>query len=574
MYILGINAYHGDSSACLLKDGNILFAIEEERIRRIKHWAGFPSESIKLCLKEEGITISDINYITISRNSKANFLKKITYLFSNSLNFSLLVDRFKNLLKVNSVKQELASLFSISKDDIKAKVFNIEHHRSHISSAFFASSFSKSAILSIDGFGDFTSTMTAFGNNNKFHIIDQVNYPHSLGIFYTALTHFLGFFNYGDEYKVMGLAPYGKPKYLNQMKQIINIENNGLFKLNKNYFKHFNNGVEMEWNNGVPSISKLYTKNWIDLFGLSRSKNEKIEQKHKDLAASAQKLTEIIIFHILDNLYQQTDCENICITGGVAQNSVVNGKVLQNTKFKKIYIPSAGHDAGTAIGSALYLYNQILNKERMPEIKSSYFGSRFSNNRVIEIINKYGLKYSSHKDVELFEIVTNKIISGGVIGWFQGRAEFGPRALGHRSILVDPRRKDAKKLLNDKIKKREHFRPFAPSILKEYVNEYFEQDDQVYFMEKVFKIRKEKRKEIPAVTHVDGTGRLQTVSKETCFKFYKLISVFNDKTGVPILLNTSFNENEPIVNSPKEAIDCFLRTNMDMLVMENIIIQR
>ena len=296
--------------------------------------------------------------------------------------------------------------------------------------------------------------MTAFGNNNKFHIIDQVNYPHSLGIFYTALTHFLGFLNYGDEYKVMGLAPYGKPKYLNQMKQIINIDNNGLFKLNKNYFKHFNNGVEMEWNNGVLSISKLYTKNWIDLFGLSRSKNEKIEQKHKDLAASAQKLTEIIIFHILDNLYQQTDCENICITGGVAQNSVVNGKVLQNTKFKKIYIPSAGHDAGTAIGAALYLYNQILNKERMQEIKSSYFGSRFSNNRVIEIINKYGLKYSSHKDDELFEIVTNKIISGGVIGWFQGRAEFGPRALGHRSILVDPRRKDAKKLLNDKIKKR------------------------------------------------------------------------------------------------------------------------
>lgn len=574
MYILGINAYHGDSSACLMKDGNILYAIEEERIRRIKHWAGFPSESIKFCLKEEGITISDINYITISRNSKANFLKKITYLFSNSLNFSLLVDRFKNLLKVNSVKKELATLFSISKDDIKAKVFNIEHHRSHISSAFFASSFSKSAILSIDGFGDFTSTMTAFGNNNKFHIIDQVNYPHSLGIFYTALTHFLGFLNYGDEYKVMGLAPYGKPKYLNQMKQIVNIESKGLFKLNKNYFKHFNNGVEMEWNNGIPSISKLYTKNWIDLFGLSRSKNEKIEQKHKDLAASAQKLTEIIIFHILENLYQQTGCENICITGGVAQNSVVNGKVLQNTKFKKIYIPSAGHDAGTAIGAALYLYNQILNKERIPEIKSSYFGSRFSNNHVIKIIKKYGLKYSSVKDDELFEIVADKIISGGVIGWFQGRAEFGPRALGHRSILVDPRRKDAKKLLNDKIKKREDFRPFAPSILKEYVNEYFEQDDQVNFMEKVFKIRKEKRKEIPAVTHIDGTGRLQTVSKETCFKFYKLISVFNDKTGVPILLNTSFNENEPIVNIPEEAIDCFLRTNMDMLVMENIIISR
>ena len=574
MYILGINAYHGDSSACLLKDGNIVCAIEEERIRRVKHWAGFPSESIKFCLMDQRITINDVDYITISRNSKANFLKKISYLFTTSLKLSVIFDRFKNLRKVNSVKQELANLFSLNINEIKPKVYNIEHHRSHIASSFFASSFSKSAILSVDGFGDFTSTMTAIGNNNKFKIINQVNYPHSLGLFYTTLTQFLGFLNYGDEYKVMGLAPYGEPKYLDQMEKIVNITNNGLFRLNKNYFKHFNDGVAMEWNNGIPSIEKLYTKYWINLFGFPRSTLEKINQKHKDLAASAQKLTENVIFHILNQLHIQTGCENICITGGVAQNSVANGKILQNTKFKKIYVPSAGHDAGTSIGGALYLYNQILNQKRRPEIKSSYFGSCFSNKDIIKVIQKNNIGYNEYKDDELYDIVTNKIIAGGVVGWFQGRAEFGPRALGHRSILVDPRRKDAKQLLNEKIKKRESFRPFAPSILEDYVDEYFEQSDRVYFMEKVFKIKKNKQSKIPAVTHIDGTGRLQTVSDDTCPKFYKLISVFNKKTGVPLLLNTSFNENEPIVNTPVEALDCFLRTNMDMLVMENIIIQR
>ena len=574
MYILGINAYHGDSSACLIKDGNIVCAIEEERIRRVKHWAGFPSESIKFCLMDQRITINDVDYITISRNSKANLLKKTSYLFTTSLKLSVIFDRFKNLRKVNSVKQELANLFSLNINEIKAKVYNIEHHRSHIASAFFASSFSKSAILSVDGFGDFTSTMTAIGNNNKFKIINQVNYPHSLGLFYTTLTQFLGFLNYGDEYKVMGLAPYGEPKYLDQMEKIVNITNNGLFRLNKNYFKHFNDGVAMEWNNGIPSIEKLYTKYWINLFGFPRRKQEKINQKHKDLAASAQKLTENVIFHLLNQLYIQTGCENICITGGVAQNSVANGKILQNTKFKKIYVPSAGHDAGTAIGGALYLYNQILNQKRRPEIKSSYFGSCFSNKDIINVIQKNNVEYNEYKDDELFDIVTNKIIEGGVVGWFQGRAEFGPRALGHRSILVDPRRKDAKQLLNEKIKKRESFRPFAPSILEDYVDEYFEQSDRVYFMEKVFKIQKNKQSKIPAVTHIDGTGRLQTVSDDTCPKFYKLISVFYQKTGIPLLLNTSFNENEPIVNTPNEALDCFLRTNMDMLVMENIIIKR
>ena len=574
MYILGINAYHGDSSACLLKDGIVVCATEEERIRRIKHWAGFPSQAIKFCLEDEGITIEQVDYITISRDPKANFYKKILHALRYSMSISAIWDRLGNSKKVSSVKQELANLFHLPISSINAEVHNIEHHRSHIASSFFASPFKESAILSIDGFGDFTSTMTAVGSGNKFKVLKEVNYPHSLGVFYTAVTQFLGFPNYGDEYKVMGLAPYGKPKYLKELEQILKLSDDGFFKLNKKYFKHFKEGVAMDWEGGSPTIESLFTKDWEDLFGKSREKGAKLEQWHIDLATSAQKFTEKVIFHLLNHLQQETGSENICITGGVAQNSVANGRILENTPFKNIYVPSAGHDAGTSIGSAFYLYNQLLGNSRMPEITSAYFGSKFNHEEIIKVLDKEGVSYTILSDDDLFERVSDKLVDGGVVGWFQGRAEFGPRALGNRSILVDPRRKDAKDLLNEKIKRRESFRPFAPSILKEAVGEYFIQHDAVPFMEKVFDIKKEKYEQIPAVTHVDGTGRLQSVDKDVSPRYHKLISKFAEKTGVPILLNTSFNENEPIVNKPEEALACFLRTKMDMLVMENIIIER
>ena len=575
MYILGINAYHGDSSACLIKDGRIICALEEERIRRIKHWAGFPSEAIKFCLEDTGITLNDIDFITISRDPKANFYKKFFYALKNPCGFVRNFDRLLNANKVLSLKEELAKLFSLNICDIKAKIYNVEHHRSHIASSFFASPFKKSAILSVDGFGDFTSTMMAVGNSNKFEVLDELNYPHSLGIFYTTVTQFLGFPNYGDEYKVMGLAPYGKPKFLKDFEQIIELTDNGFFKLNKNFFSHFKQGVAMSWAGGSPIISPLFNQNWEKLFGSSRAKGEKLEQWHIDLATSAQRFTENVIFHMLNFLQKKTGCENICITGGVAQNSVVNGKILKNSLFKRIYIPSAGHDAGTSIGSALYLYNQVLGNKRMSEISSAYFGSKYSQQEIINTLDKKSIKYIVVEDDVLFEIVSETLISGGVVGWFQGRSEFGPRALGHRSILVDPRREDAKNLLNDKIKMRESFRPFAPSILKEAVSEYFVAPyDSSPFMEKVLDIKKGRYKEIPAVTHIDGTGRVQSVDKNISPRFHKLISKFAEKTGVPILLNTSFNENEPIVNKPEEALACFLRTKMDMLVMQNVIVKR
>ena len=574
MYILGINAYHGDSSACLLKDGIVVCAIEEERIRRIKHWAGFPSESIKFCLEDAGISILDVDCVTISRDPRANLYKKIKHVISYGSSIYRVWQRLVNSQKVRSVKDELSDLFQLPSSSIQAKFYNIEHHRSHIASSFFASSFKESAILSIDGFGDFTSTMTAFGSGNKFNVLGQVNYPHSLGVFYTAITQFLGFPNYGDEYKVMGLAPYGKPKYLKELEQIVELKDDGFFKLNENYFRHFKEGVLMDWDGGSPFVESLFTKEWEALFGPSRCVGDKLDSWHLDMASSAQKFTEKVIFHILNNLQKETGCVNICITGGVAQNSVVNGRILNNTSFESIYIPSAGHDAGTSIGSALYLYNQLLCNERLPEITSTYFGSKFSHDEIIQILDKKDVEYMILSDEDLFENVSQKLVDGGVIGWFQGRAEFGPRALGHRSILVDPTRKDAKELLNEKIKRRESFRPFAPSILKEFVSDYFTQNETVPFMEKVFDIKKDKYERIPAVTHIDGTGRLQTVDKDVSPRYHKLISKFAEKTGVPILLNTSFNENEPIVNSPEEALDCFLRTNMDMLVMENIVVQR
>jgi carbamoyltransferase len=575
MYILGLNAYHGDSSACILRDGEIIAASEEERFRRIKHWAGFPSEAIKFCLADAGISIEQVDYITISRDPRANLKEKMLYALNNPAGFKIYITRFLNLNKVKGIEAEFQKHFGIEKDALKDKVINVEHHHSHMASAFFASPFKNSAILSIDGFGDYSSTMIGAGKDNQIELLDKVVYPHSCGVFYTAFTQFLGFPYYGDEYKVMGLAPYGKPIYMDKVRDTIILKDNGLFELNILYFNHVKKGVSMSWDNGAPNIDTLYSKKFCDTFGTPREKSEELTQYHKDLAASVQKMCEEVIFHILNHLQKVTGNENICIAGGVAQNSVANGKIKQFTKFKNVYIPFAGHDAGTSIGSALYLYNHIKNQPRIKPIFQAYTGIKFTNEKIESLLKKKEIDFIRYNtQEELINKISDSLAMGSVIGWFQGRAEFGPRALGNRSILVDPSRPDAKNLLNSKIKRRESFRPFAPSILEEYVSDFFIYTDRAPFMEKVFPIKEEKRMTIPAVTHVDGTGRLQTVSREDNPKYYDLIDAFRKKTGVPLLLNTSFNENEPIVNTPEEALDCYLRTQMDILVMEDIVIER
>ena len=482
--------------------------------------------------------------------------------------------RLANRQQIASLEQEFEKHFGIPAQVVKPKIRNIEHHRSHMASAFFASPFEEAAILSIDGAGDFTTTMIGVGKGSKMEVLDSVDFPVSCGTFYTAFTQFLGFPHYGDEYKVMGLAPYGQPKYVDEVRQVLRFKDNGLFDWDADYFKSAREVVVTYGDDHIPVVGNLFTARFHQLFGEPRSKNEELTQAHKDLAASVQRVTEELLIHILTHLQKRTGLKKVCIAGGVAQNSVANGKFIGTTGFTELYIPSAGHDAGLSMGSALYQYHQVLNSPRTAPVYSAYTGSKFSNDEIEAFLKKKAISYTRLEDDVLYDKVVDKLIEPGVVGWFSGRAEFGPRALGARSILGDPRNPKAKDLLNLKIKRRESFRPFAPSILKEYVGEYFEKVEDVPFMEKVFPIKKDKQALIPAVTHVDGTGRLQTVHKEISPRYYGLINKFRERTGVPILLNTSFNENEPIVNTPAEALDCFLRTQMDMLVLENCVIVR
>lgn len=574
MTILGINAYHADSSAAIFKNGELIAATEEERFTRVKHWAGFPAKAIQFCLDEAGVTLEELDHIAIGRDPKAKLKNKMALLAKNPLaNMGMVVDRLKNAKSVSSLEDEFAKAFNVDAAMIKPKIHQVEHHRSHLASAFFASPFEEAAILSIDGSGDFSTTMIAIGKGNDIEVLDSVDFPVSAGLFYTAFTQYLGFPHYGDEYKVMGLAPYGEPKYVDEIRKILHFTDDGLFKWDSSYFTPATK-IKLDYEGNIPTVSNLYTSKVEELFGKARSRGEELTQKHKDIAASVQRVCEDLIMHILNSLYEKTGMKNVCIAGGVAQNSVANGKILSQTSFEKLYIPSAGHDAGISMGAALYVYNQILEEPRVAPIYTAYTGSKYTNDYIEAFLKEKGVDYKRYDDDELYDKVTEKLLEPGVVGWFNGRAEFGPRALGGRSILADPRNNKAKELLNSKIKRRESFRPFAPSILKDHVADFFTKVEDVPFMEKVLPIKPERHKDIPAVTHVDGTGRLQTVMKEVSPRYYALIDAFRRKTGVPILLNTSFNENEPIVNTPAEALDCFLRTDMDMLVMENIVLEK
>jgi carbamoyltransferase len=574
MYILGLNAFHADSSAAIFRDGIMIAATEEERFTRVKHWAGFPTLAIRFCLREAGIGLSDVDHITIGRDPRAKLFNKLGYLLRHP---SLVAGAFHRLGNSRDVAR-LEDLFrevdpSVPASVVRSRIRNIEHHRSHLASAFYASPFEEAALLSIDGSGDFTTTMIGVGRGTRIEVIDSVDFPASIGLFYTAFTQFLGFPHYGDEYKVMGLAPYGEPRYVEKVLELVHLRPGGLYGWDSSYFVPPSK-AGFEYVDHVPSVGNLYASRFLTAFGQPRQKGEPLSQYHRDLAASVQRATEQIIFHLLRTVKERTGLENVCVAGGVAQNSVANGKMAEATGFKGVYIPSAGHDAGISMGSALYQYHHILGRPRNPAIRSAYTGIRFGNEEIEAMLRERGIAYRRLEDDQLFDTVTEKLLQPGVVGWFQGRAEFGPRALGGRSILADPRNPEAKDLLNLKIKRRESFRPFAPSILREYTGDWFTRSDDVPFMEKVFPIRPEKRAEIPAVTHVDGTGRLQTVDPTVSPRYHALIDAFRRKTGVPILLNTSFNENEPIVNTPQEALDCYLRTSMDMLVLENCVIER
>jgi carbamoyltransferase len=579
MSILGLNAYHGDSAACLIVDGKLVAAAEEERFRRIKHWAGLPTEAIDYCLREGGISLRDIDHIGVNRRPGVNNWRRLAFVLTHRPDPRLMLQKLRNIRSASSAKEALEKAYGVS---LKAEVHQVEHHLAHLASAFLVSDFEEAACLSVDGFGDFASTAMGFGQRNHIKIDNRVYFPHSLGIFYSAMTQFIGFPHFGDEYKVMGLAPYGQSKYLERMREIVRIQTDGTFKLNLKYFRHHTENVSYSWNNCAPQVGTLYTENLIHLLGHARGERDPLEQRHKDLARSTQAVYEEAFFALLNALHARNPCPNLALSGGCAMNSVANGKVYLHTPFRKMYLPAAAGDAGGAIGAAAYVLSHIADSTPRFQLDSAYSGPAFSDDEIGKLLESKKEEISNagceilriDNEKELCQRTATAIADGKVVGWFQGRMEWGPRALGNRSILCDPRRADMKEVLNAKIKRRESFRPFAPSILREAVREWFEQDDDVPFMMEVFQIRPEKRSLVPAVCHVDGSGRLQTVHRETNLRYYRLIEDFRDLTGIPIVLNTSFNENEPVVCRPEEALDCFLRTKMDSLVLGNFWIER
>ena len=580
MIILGLNINHADTSACIIVNGKIIAAIEEERFVRKKHYAGFPLNSIEFCLSIAKLTINDVNFITVNYSPTSNLKQKVFYIIKNIISISTLkkILSFKNKLFHTSDLHRY-----LNKNNFNGKIINVEHHMSHIASSYYNSSFENAAGLTIDGFGDFCSTGTFLCSNDKIQSLKKVYFPHSLGILYQAITQFLGFKNYGDEYKVMGLASYGDPKYLKEFEDLVQYNSKNFFLLNLDYFSHHSNSeFSYSFSNGIPKFSNLYSKKITELLGEERNPYDKIEKRHFDIASSLQICFENIVFSILNNLYQETKIENLCLAGGCALNSKFNGLIKERTPFKNVFIqPNAG-DAGGAMGSALhFLRKNEINKASIHQRDNNkcYLGNSYTNEFIEDkLIKKNQLikNYSFKKldDADLYNEVANRISKNQVIGWFKGRCEWGPRALGNRSILADARNPEIKDILNKKIKLRESFRPFAPAVLEEFANTYFDINYPSPYMLNVVNGKKIAKESVPAVVHVDNTCRVQTVSKSDNYHFYNLISEFNKLTGVPIILNTSFNENEPIVLNPDHAFDCFRRTSMDCLVLENWVITR
>jgi carbamoyltransferase len=534
-------------------------------------------------LESGGVRPGDIDHVAISRDPKANLHKKILFTLQKRPSFTKLVkNRLANVAKVRGVEDALAAALGVQRGEIRAKLHNVEHHKSHVSSAFFVSGFEEAACLSIDGFGDFVSTMRAVGRDRDFEVLDRIEFPHSAGLFYTAITQFLGFLKYGEEWKMMGLAPYGKPRYVEQLERVIRPVSGGRFELELQYFKHHSEGVEMTWDEGSPQLGKVYSDGLSDLLGPARDPEDpEFFGKWADIAHSAQIVYERIFFHVLADLHERTKMTRLAMAGGCALNSVANGKILEKTPFKEVFVQPAAGDDGTSIGAAFYVEHAVMRGARRFVLDHAYTGPSFSDAEIqsaLESARGAGWDPSIDvvrlEDAVLFRDVARAVADGRVVGWFQGGMEFGPRALGNRSIVADPRRADMKDILNTRIKHRETYRPFAPSVLEEKVGEIFERSEPSPFMLMVYKVREAMRGTIPAVTHVDGTGRLQTVNARSNPRYHALITEFFRQTGVPLVLNTSFNEHEPIVATPADAIACYLKTRMDVLALGNWVLTR
>jgi len=555
IYILGISCFYHDAAAALIKNGVVIAAAQEERFTRKKHDDRFPEEAINYCLKHAGISVKDITAIAYYEKPFVKFERLLsTYIKTWPRGFLSFLKAMKVWLK------EKLWIPNVIKKNLKYEgpVYYIEHHLSHAASSFFASPFEKSAILTIDGVGEWATSTWGTGNANKIDLKNEIRFPHSLGLLYSAFTYYLGFKVNSGEYKVMGLAPYGEAKYTDQIWKLLDVKPDGSFALNMKYFA-YEYGLRMT------------NKNFHKLFGAPPRKPEsKVTQREFDLAKSLQVVLEEIMLKIVDHIYNQTKEENLCLAGGVALNCVANGRILRESKFKNIYIQPASGDAGGALGAALYVYNAILGEKRVYSMDHAYLGPEFTDSEIEDVLTTYEIPYKKYEENELMEKVADDIDKQKVAGWFQGRMEYGPRALGNRSILADARNKENWQRVNLKIKFRESFRPFAPTVIEEDLNKYFDLNVPTPFMLLVAQVKKT---DIPAVTHVDNSARIQSVSKNQNPKYHKLISKFKEKTGTSVIINTSFNvRGEPIVCTPLDALKCFMRTDMDVLVLGGYVV--
>jgi len=561
MYILGISCYYHDAAACLIKDGKLIAAAEEERFTRKKHDSSFPINAIDFCLKEANISSKELSFIGFYEKPLLKFERIL------SQHLEMFPYSFWSFYKtIPNWLSEKLRIPKIIKKKLKYKgdILFIDHHLAHASSSFLVSPFKNAAILTVDGVGEWTTTAIGYGKENEIRLLKEVKFPHSIGLLYSTVTAHLGFSVNNSEYKIMSLAAYGTPLYYDKFMKIVDLKEDGSYMLDMDYFDyHFR--------------LKMPGKKFVKEFGPIRKPNEELTQHHKNIAASLQKVTEDVLFKILNYLYEETKCENLCMAGGVALNSVANGKIKKNTKFKNIFIQPASSDAGTSLGVAFYIYNSVLNNKRNCIMDSVYLGPEFYNNKIQSFLDSNKINYKKLKDEnELVKETAKLIYQNNVIGWFQGRMEFGPRALGNRSILANPCNPQMKKILNEKVKHREEFRPFAPVIIEEKVKEYFDIDKKdERFMLFVYPIKESKRKLIPPVNHVDGTARLQTVNKEQNLLYYNLIREFEKLSKVPVLINTSFNiRGEPIVCTPEDAYKCMMGTEIDYLILNNFLIKR
>jgi carbamoyltransferase len=568
--IIGLNAYHPDSAACALKDGKLVAAVAEERLGvRHKHVAGFPGRAIAEVLRMAGATIRDVDYVAIGNDGNANFAAKAGHVLKSPFkSASGVVTHFQRRGKIGNIQQMVAEACGVREEDCRFTVARVEHHLAHIASSYYASDFDEAAGFSYDGSGDFASAMFAHCHGNRIEILDRVYVPHSLGFFYTALCQFIGFNKFGEEYKVMGLGAYGQPVYLDLMRELISLDATGKFQLDSRFFHPLGKNLEECVDaSGEIVLPPLYSEELVRRLGTPRARENPLTQRENDIACSVQARFEEVVLANLNLLHKHAPTDKLVTAGGCALNGVCNARILRETPFKKSYIQCAASDDGTAIGAALYVWNTILNQPRAEAIDHAYWGPEHSEADMESALQRAGLTFTKFGRADLLERTAAHLNSGHVIGWYQGRSEWGPRALGNRSIVAHPGWPGMKNLINQKIKRRESFRPFAPSILADQTANYFEQDVESPFMMHVVKIKPNKRAALEAVCHEDNTGRLHTVKRSQNAMYYDLIAKFSEQSKTPVVLNTSFNENEPVVDTPLQAVNCFVRTDMDVICL-------